>query len=392
MLAPVEFRDLLLGLVLVWLAAKLAGEAMERIGQTAVLGELLAGVIIGPGVLGVVHESEVLHALAELGVLILLFEVGLESDLGDLLRAGLQATLVALVGVAAPFAVGYGVMHALGATTLVAVFVGATLTATSVGITARVLADLGRLQDTAAKVVLGAAVVDDILGLIILAVVTGIAQTGGVSVGSVALLSLKAILFLVIAILIGIRLAPMLIRWIGRLKARGTLIVYSVVFAVALAAAADLIGLATIIGAFAAGLVLATTERREHIEERIKPVADLLVPVFFVTVGMKVQPAMLNPFADNAQFGLMLLLTLVAVASKLVTGVVVYQPGVRRWPVGVGMVPRGEVGLIFAGAGLGAGVIAEDLYSALVVVVMLTTFVAPPWLKALYRDRKPRAM
>ena len=381
---------LLLGLVLVWLTAKLAGEGMERIGQTAVLGELLAGVVIGPGVLGLVHESEALHALAELGVLVLLFEVGLESDLHDLLRAGLQATLVALAGVVAPFAVGYGVMYALGHPQLLAVFVGATFTATSVGITARVLADLGRLQDAAAKVVLGAAVVDDILGLIILAVVTGVAQTGGVSAGSVAMLSAKAGVFLVVAILVGIRLAPTLVRWIGRLKARGTLIVYSVVFAVALAALADLIGLATIIGAFAAGLVLSTTERREHIEERLKPVADLLVPVFFVTVGMKVQPAMLSPFGNDTQFGFALLLTLAAVTSKLAAGLAVYQRGVRRWPVGVGMVPRGEVGLIFAGAGLSAGVIADDLYSVLVVVVMLTTFVAPPWLKALYAGESAR--
>jgi Kef-type K+ transport system membrane component KefB len=382
----VEFRDLLLGLVLVWLAAKVAGEAMERVGQTAVLGELLAGVLIGPGVLGLVHESEALHALAELGVLVLLFEVGLESDLGGLLRAGLQATLVALVGVAVPFAVGYGVMHWLGHPALLAVFVGATFTATSVGITARVLADLGRLQDAAAKVVLGAAVVDDILGLIILAVVTGVAQTGSVSLGAVGLLAAKAVVFLVAAILVGVRLAPTLVRWVGRLRARGTLIVYSVVFAVALAAVADLIGLATIIGAFAAGLVLATTERREHIEERIKPVADLLVPVFFVTVGMKVQPAALNPFAEGGQFGVAMLLTGIAVASKLAAGLAVYQHGVRRWPVAVGMVPRGEVGLIFAGAGLAAGVIAEELYSALIVVVMLTTFAAPPWLKALYRE------
>lgn len=378
-------RELLLGLVLVWLAAKVAGEGMERIGQTAVLGELLAGVIIGPGVLGLVHESEALHALAELGVLILLFEVGLESDLGDLLRAGVQAALVALVGVVVPFAMGFGIMQGLGHSPLLAVFVGATLTATSVGITARVLADLGRLQDAAAKVVLGAAVVDDILGLVILAVVIGIAQTGGVSLAAVGLLSAKAVIFLVIAIVVGIRLAPTLVKWVGRMRARGTLLVYSVVFAVALAVAADLIGLATIIGAFAAGLVLATTERREHIEERIKPVADLLVPVFFVTVGMKVQPTMLNPFAENAQFGIAMLLTAVAIASKLVAGLAVYQRGVRRWPVGVGMVPRGEVGLIFAGAGLAAGVIAEDLYAALVAVVMLTTFVAPPWLKALYR-------
>ena len=380
-----ELRDLLLGLVLVWLAAKVAGEAMERIGQTAVLGELLAGVIIGPGVLGLVHESRELHALAELGVLILLFEVGLESDLEDLLRAGLQAALVAFVGVAAPFAVGYVVMDWLGHPTLLAVFVGATFTATSVGITARVLRDLGRLQDAAAKVVLGAAVVDDILGLIILAVVTGVAQTGSVSLVTVGLLSGKAVAFLVVAILAGIRLAPVLVRWIGRMQARGTLIVYSVVFAVGLAAVADLMGLATIIGAFAAGLILATTERRVHIEERLKPVADLLVPVFFVTVGMKVQPTLLNPFAENTQFSLAILLAAVAVASKLATGLAVYQRGVRRWPVAVGMVPRGEVGLIFAGVGLAAGVVAEDLYSALIVVVMLSTFAAPPWLKALYR-------
>jgi Na+:H+ antiporter len=308
----------------------------------------------------------------------------LESDLGDLLRVGAQAILVALVGVAVPFALGYSLMYWLGHDPLVAVFVGAALTATSVGITARVLADLGHLQDAAAKVVLGAAVVDDILGLIILAVVTGIAQTGRVSVATIGLLSTKAVLFLVIAILAGMRLAPVLVRWIGSMKARGTLIVYSVVFAVALAAATDLVGLATIIGAFAAGLVLATTERREHLEHQIKPVADLLVPVFFVTVGMKVQPAMLNPFAERAEFGLALVLTAVAVGSKLAAGLAVYQRGIRRWPVGVGMVPRGEVGLIFAGVGLSGGVIADDLYSALVVVIMLTTFLAPPWLKAVY--------
>ena len=383
-----EFRELLLGLVLVWLAAKLAGEGMERLGQTAVLGELLAGVLIGPGVLGLVHESEVLHALAELGVLILLFEVGLESDLDELLEAGLQATLVAVVGVALPFATGYAVMQWLGHPPLVAVFVGATFTATSVGITARVLADLGRLQDPAANVVLGAAVVDDILGLIILALVTGAAQSGGgVSPLSVALLTTKALVFLVVAIVLGLRLAPILVGWIGLLRARGTLVVYSLAFALALSVAADIIGLATIIGAFAAGLILAKTARRAHIEERVKPVADLFVPVFFVTVGMKVEPARLHPFATDAQFGLALLLTALAVASKLAAGLAVYQPGVRRWSVGVGMVPRGEVGLIFAGTGLAVGVVTADLYSALVMAVMLTTFVAPPWLKALYRTR-----
>ena len=376
-----EFRELLIALVVIWLAARLAAEGMERIGQTAVLGELLAGVLIGPGVLGLVHESEVIHALAELGVLILLFEVGLESDLSRLLKAGPQAVLVAVVGVVVPFAVGFGLMHWLGHPGLVAVFVGATLTATSVGITARVLADLGRLQDPAASVVLGAAVVDDILGLITLAVVTGIAATGRVSPGGVTFLVVKSVVFLAVAVFIALRRAPVLVGVIGRLHARGALVVCSVAFALALAAAAEWIGLAAIIGAFAAGLILSRTEPHAQIEERIKPVADLLVPIFFVTVGMKVEPAQLNPFADDAQLGLALVVTLLAIASKLVAGLAVYQRGVRRWPIGVGMVPRGEVGLIFAGAGLAAGVVGSSLYSALVVVVMLTTFVAPPWLK-----------
>lgn len=376
-------RELLIALVIVWVAAKVAGEVMERAGQTAVLGELLAGVIIGPGVLGLVHETEALHALAELGVLILLFEVGLESDIGELMRAGMQATLVALVGVVVPFVAGFALMRWLDHPSVLAVFVGATLTATSVGITARVLGDLGRLQEAAARVVLGAAIVDDILGLIILAVVTGIGQLGAVSPSEIGVLLAKAVAFLVVAIVAGIRLAPLLVGWMGTRQVRGSLIVFSVVFAVALAAAADVIGLATIIGAFAAGLVLATTERRVHIEERIKPVADLLVPIFFVSVGMKVELA-------TGQIGTTILLGVIAVASKLAAGLVVYQRGVRRWPVAVGMVPRGEVGLIFAGTGLAAGVVTPDLYSTLVVVVMLTTFVAPPWLKALYRGPTAR--
>jgi Kef-type K+ transport system membrane component KefB len=380
----VEVRELLIALAIIWLTAKAAGEGMERLGQTAVLGELLAGVVIGPGMLGLVHDGDVLHALAELGVLILLFEVGLESDLSDLLKAGVQSALVALIGIVVPFIGGFAVMRALGHPPLVSVFVGATLTATSVGVTARVLGDLGRLHDAAAKVVLGAAIVDDVLGLVLLAVVTGIVQTGRFALQDVALLAGKAGFFLVAGIALGIRFAPGLVRWVARLHARGVLVVASVTFAVSLAAVADAMGLATIVGGFAAGLILATTERKEHIEARIKPVADLFVPIFFVSIGMKVEPARLNPFAADNQLGLALLLTAVAIASKLAAGGAVYQRGVRRWPVGVGMIPRGEVGLIFAGVGLAAGVIIEGLYAALVTTVMLTTFVAPPWLKALY--------
>lgn len=380
-----EFRELLIGLIVILLAAKIGGELMERLGQTAVLGELLAGVVIGPGVLGLVRETQVLHAFAELGLIILLFEVGLESDLTKLLKAGPQALLVAVVGVVVPFATGFGLMHALGYSGLVAVFVGATLTATSVGVTARVLTDLGQLQDAAASVVLGAAVIDDILGLITLAVVTGIAATGSVSLGAIALLALKSAIFLAVAVLVALRRAPMLVGLMGRLQVRGALIVSSLLFTLILALAAEWIGLAAIIGAFAAGLILSTTEPQAQIEARIKPIADLLVPIFFVLVGMKVEPSQLNPFAEGAQLWVALALTVVAVVSKLAAGLAVYIPGTRRWPVGVGMVPRGEVGLIFAGTGLAAAVVAPDLYSALVVMVMMTTFVAPAWLKVLYR-------
>lgn len=380
-----EFRELLLGLIIVWLAAKLAGEGMARLGQTAVLGELLAGVLIGPGVFGLVRESEILGALAEIGVVILLFEIGLESDLDELLRAGPQSAVVALVGVACPFLLGFALSTWWGQPMLVAVFVGATLTATSVGITARVLSDLGRLQEAAARVILGAAVLDDILGLVILAVVTGLVQTGAFSFATAGLILLKALAFLLIAIALGIRFAPTLLTWVGQMRARGSLIVYAVLFCVLLAAIAERIGLATIIGAFAAGLILAKTERGAHIEEQIKPVADLFVPIFFVTIGMKVRPATLNPFVPDGGLALALYLTGVAVVSKLAAALGVYQRGVRRWPVGVGMIPRGEVGLIFAGIGLANGVIEANLYAALVAMVMVTTFVAPLWLRALYR-------
>ena len=378
-----DTTGLLVALAVIWVAARVGGETASRFGQPAVLGELVAGVLLGPGVLGLVHESDVLHALAEIGVILLLFEVGLESDLDELIKAGTQSTLVALAGVVTPFLLGFATMRAYGYPALIAVFVGAALTATSVGITARVLTDLGQLRDVSARVVLGAAIIDDIIGLIILAVVSGMAASGGISLAQVGILSFKAVIFLVAAVFLGVRLSPWLVDRASRMRGRGTLIVTAVVFAVALAATAALMGLATIIGAFAAGVVLTRTERRVHIEERLRPVADLFVPIFFVSIGLKVDPRMLNPFGEGA-FGFAVLLSAVAVASKLAAGLAVYQRGVRRWAVGVGMVPRGEVGLIFAGIGLSTAVIDERVYAAVVVMVVVTTFISPPWLKRLY--------
>jgi len=385
-----ELGVLLATLVVVLLAAKLAGEAAERLGQTAVLGELLAGVLIGPSALNLVHESEVLHFLAEIGVILLLFEIGLHSDLDELITAGVQATAVAVVGVAAPFLLGFGLARAWDFPTLTAVFVGATLTATSVGITARVLADLGRLEDVSARIILGAAVIDDILGLIILALVSGLARTGQFSVPVLLWTLLTSVAFLALALVLGVRLAPWLFRWITRMRVRGVLIVYAVAFCLMLATISERLGLATIIGAFAAGLVLAKTDERAHIQELLHPTADLFVPVFFVTIGLKVQLGVFNPAQAGAGPLLLFtgLLAVAAVAGKLVSGLAIYQRGVARLPVGVGMIPRGEVGLIFAGLGLTAGLGGPRLYASLVAVVMLSTFIVPVWLRALYRKER----
>jgi Kef-type K+ transport system membrane component KefB len=374
----------LFSLIVVWLAAKVAGEGLQRLGLAAVVGELLAGAVIGPGGLGFVRPSEFLDGLAEIGIVILLFEIGLESDLDALLRSGAQSMLVALVGVASPFLLGFALARWWGFTALTAVFVGSALTATSVGISARVLSDLGRLHDKAAQVILGAAVVDDVLGLVILSVVAGLAGTGGVSLVDTGSLLVKAAAFLVLAITLGVRFAPIFIRLVDRMQVRGSLIVYAVLFCTVLAVLAEQAGLAALVGAFAAGLVLARTERGGRIEERIKPVADLFVPIFFVTIGMKLDLGHLHPLAPRGILVFAALLTLVAIASKLAAGLAVYKRDVPRWRVGVGLIPRGEVGLIFAAIGLTTAIIDTDLYAAVVVMIILTTVIGPAWLKRLY--------
>jgi len=382
--AGMDSSALLFSLVVVWLAARLGGEAMLRLGQTAVVGELLAGLAIGPGALAVVAPSVFLDGLAEIGVVILLFEIGLASDLDRLLRSGLQSLVVALVGIVSPLLLGFALARWWGLTPLGAVFIGAALTATSVGVTARVFSELGKVNDPPAQVVLGAAVADDVLGLVILSVVAGLARTGHVSLWSMVTLLLGAVLFLTAAITIGVRLAPFFVRWADRMQARGSLVVWAVLFCTVLAVLAERSGLAAMIGAFAAGLVLAKTERGVHIEDRIRPVADLFVPIFFVTIGMHVDLRHLDPLSPRGTLVFAVLLTLVAVASKLVAALGVYRPDVRRLPVGVGMIPRGEVGLIFAAIGLTGAVITPELYAAVVLMIVLTTVVGPVWLRRLY--------
>jgi Kef-type K+ transport system membrane component KefB len=398
----VDVARFFLVLAAILVAAKLFGELAERIGQPAVLGELLAGVLLGGSALAIVPsegvEAQVIHVLAELGVLLLLFEIGLETDLREMFRVGPAALAVAMVGIALPFALGYFFWRyaphaASGSEDLVtaAIFIGATLTATSVGITARVLSDLGRMSTREARIIIGAAVIDDVLGLVILSVVSGVAAGAEVTLVGILRTLAVAIGFLVVAVLLGRFLAPRLFDLIVRMQVRYVLVVASIAFALALAALAGLAGSALIIGAFAAGLILSGTNQFDTIEHEIRPVVSIFTPIFFVSVGASVNLALLNPSTPAARATLLIAgaLILLAVIGKVAAGWAAPWTKFRRLVVGVGMVPRGEVGLIFADIGRRSGVLGDEVFGAVLLMVMVTTFIAPPALKALFSPESP---
>lgn len=384
-----------LGVMLV--AGKFSAELFERLGQPAVLGELIAGILLGASVLGVIPTAPddplapVVTLMAEVGVAILLFEIGLETDLKAMGRVGAAAGAVAAVGVALPFVLGFlywvsplhGYEHTLAAPTTTAIFVGATLTATSVGITARVLTDLKCMNTTEARLILGAAVIDDVLGLVILGVVSGLVAGTAVSLLGVARMLAVAVGFLVAAVAVGLRLAPRIFGVIDRMRVRGVLLVSAFGFLLLLAALADRAGSALIIGAFAAGIVLSGTNQFDVIEERIKPVADVFTPIFFLSIGAAVDLSLFNPLvaANHGVLAIGGALFVVALVGKLASGWAVPWRRYNRWAVGVGMAPRGEVGLIFAQIGLTSGVLSQAVFSAILLMVIGTTFVAPPLLK-----------
>jgi Kef-type K+ transport system membrane component KefB len=397
-----RIRDVFFVLIAILLSGKFLGELVERRGQPAVLGELLAGVILGSSVLGVIPDAgtemyEIIHVFAEIGVSILLFEIGLETDLREMFNVGRTASAVALIGVAVPFGLGFlywyfanpsiGV-HPEGITfAIVAVFVGATLTATSVGITARVLSDLERMHTPEARIIIGAAVIDDVLGIVILAVVAGLASGAAVGLFAISKIFVFAVGFLVLAVLIGNRFAPVLFDFVDRMRVRGVLLVTAFCFALGVAALADWAGSAMIIGAFAAGLVLSSTNQFDSVVEKIEPVADVFTPIFFVVVGAPVNVHLFIPGSADFDLAVLivgLILTAIAIVGKLLAGLAVRRAGVSKIVVGVGMVPRGEVGLIFASIGLTAGILSGAVYSAILIMVMLSTFIVPPVLKLLF--------
>lgn len=420
------------GLTLLWIAVILFAARItlliERWGQPPVLGELLAGVVLGNltlvgiNVFQPIHESPVMLFLAELGVVILLFQVGLESNIVEMGRVGVRAFLVACVGVIVPFVLGTYVVGPWllpGISFNAYLFLGATLTATSVGITARVFRDLKILRSPEAQIVLGAAVIDDVLGLIILAVVSAIVTVGELALTDIALITFKAVAFLVGAIVIGQLIAP----WLGRLLSaihtgKGMKLTLALCFGLVCAYLAGVIGLAPIVGAFAAGLVLDKVHFRHfenpaivdelrnelahmdesvkarvstviehhsdhHLNEIIEPIANFLVPIFFVLTGMSVQlDALANPQVLLVALGI----TVVAFGGKVVTGLV--AGNVNKSIVGWGMVPRGEVGLIFAATGQRLGIVTNEVFGVIVIVVILSTLLTPPILTYVVRRSK----
>ncbi len=420
---------LLFWIAVILIAAKF-GSLVERLGQPAVLGELLAGIVLGNlGLIGIhwadaLPQEPIIGFLAELGVVVLLFQIGLESNVQQMLAVGARATAVAVVGVVVPFILGTMVVGPWllpGLDAKAYLFIGATLTATSVGITGRVFRDLGRLQSPEARIVLGAAVIDDVLGLVILAVVSAIVTTGSLDATGLAMIVAKAILFLTGAVVLGQLAAPWFSRGFARINTGvGMKLTVALSTGLVFAWLASLMDLAPIVGAFAAGLVLddvifsdyqrpqleadveralanadADTKarvgavieghRHRHLEDLIAPIGHFLVPFFFVVTGMHVQLALL---ADSKALAIALGLTVAAVAGKIVAGLVAGP--VDRWLVGWGMVPRGEVGLIFAATGMALGVVSPSAFSVIVIMVVLTTLITPPILAFLIRraDRR----
>ncbi|PIR20702.1 MAG: sodium:proton exchanger [Deltaproteobacteria bacterium CG11_big_fil_rev_8_21_14_0_20_47_16] len=386
----------LLLFALVIIGARVGGVICERLGIPAVVGELVAGIVVGNISIFGFHvdlvqqlkTSEIFHTLSEVGVILLLFMVGLEGNLRQFVKTGRPALVVACAGVVAPFLLiilGWKFMPFDHGNIHQQIFLAATATATSVGITARVLKDLGRVGSTEGQIILGAAVIDDVLGLIILAVVSALIKQGQIDLMGVIWITAKAVLFLGGTALAGNLLLPRFIYISGRFDSGGLMgaIAFSMCFLCAWLA--DVVGLAPIVGAFAAGLILDDVHfkqfhdaRSYSLEQLVKPVAELFVPVFFVLMGIGVN---LSAFASLAIVKGALILTVLAVVGKLISGIFIKRPGIDKLAVGLGMIPRGEVGLIFAAIGSSLGVVDGNEYAMIVFMVLATTLITPPLLQ-----------
>ena len=383
--ASTPVADVLVSLFVVLLAAKLGDELFKRLGQPALVGEILAGVVIGPSLLGLVEPTETLEVFAELGVVFLLFWVGLETRLSEMRAVGSIAARVGVLGVIVPFAAGYAAGSIAGESAETSVFIGAALVATSVGITSAVLIELGALASKAARTILGAAVIDDILAMVLLAVAVGVAEDGGVDITSILVVIAIAAAFVAFVALGGTRAVA---RWPNVFHApkfSESPLLPAVILCLGLAAFAAQIGLAAIIGAFLAGLVVAETKDRHDFEEEVAPLYAFFPPFFFAFIGIEVD---LEAFADPLTLAALAGMTVLAFLTKFVSAWFAARPMGPRDAriVGLGMVPRGEVGIIVAGIGATTGVVEGELFAVIVGMSILTTLMIPPLLRRALAD------
>jgi Kef-type K+ transport system membrane component KefB len=388
----------LISLIVILTSAKIGSEIAERAKLPSVLGELVAGIIVGAGIFAplsshvavlrpfvINSNNSVLELLGQLGAILLLFEVGLDSDIEDLRRLGFLSIWLAIAGATCSFIFVSCTCRTCGLSVSVSAFIAAALTATSVGISVRTFQDLGIARFPEARLVLGGAVADDVLGLVILAVSTGIVATGHISLLSVVEVSSIAVLFLVGSLVIGTFLAPHILKYASLMRSRAPLATVALILCLFLSLLASTLGgLSPIIGAFAAGLVLSQTQHRLHLQQRLRPIASIFVPIFFVIVGAAMPISMLNPFTSvgRSTLGISAAVSLAAIVSKVVAGLLT-PAKVNRLIVGCGMIPRGEVGLVFAAYGVRQHLLTNQLYSIILLVVMLTTFITPSLLKVL---------
>lgn len=375
-----DHKQVLLALFVALIAAKLMAEIFERIRQPAVVGEILAGILIGPSLLNLVQPTEVFDALAEIGVIFLLFMVGLETRPSDIFKVGATATVVAVLGVIVPFIAGWGLLSLWpGHSRIEAIFLGAAMVATSVGITARVLSGMGLISADSSRVILAAAVIDDVIGLLVLAVVSSLAS-GAVNYWHIALTAGLAIGFTILTVTLGARAVNRVKRPIGNLKIGHSLLMFALLLCFGFAAIASIIGIAGIVGAFLAGVALSEATDGTKLHSQSEALTEFLTPFFLVNIGMKLN---LSIFLSSEIIILSLIVTALAVLTKLIgCGVGALKMGTRRaMQVGVGMIPRGEVGIVVAQIGLTLAAISDAIYGVVLAMAVATTLIAPPFIK-----------
>lgn len=386
--ASSDSTEILISLFVIFTAAKLAAELFERLKQPAVVGEILAGVIIGPSLLGLVKQTEVTTALAEIGVLLLLFTVGLEVNPKAIFKVGQKALIVAVAGVILPFIAGWLLMYLWGANSIASLFIASSMVATSVGITARVLAAMNMLSMQSSQIILAAAVIDDILGLLVLSIVSSMAK-GAINYGEIALTSSLSIGFTIFMLFAGNKIAKKAKSKVENLRIGHAFFIFALVLCFGLSLLATYAGVAGIIGAFLAGMALSEASEETDLHHEVSSVMEFLLPFFLVGIGLQLDLAVFTKFDVIA---LALITTLIAVLTKLIgCGVPIwFQDRQAALQIGMGMVPRGEVGIIVAQIGFKLGILSTALYGVVVFMAVATTLIAPPFLTRLYKDSRTK--